>query len=228
MKPTVPCLAALMLLSGCNGMPTSSFASNPTYDQAFVVHSGGPLPMLLMASAIQWNEDYAVTAKHTPFLPGVVHEGLGDVVFFRHKAERTPQWRQFVPGEAVTAVGFNGLQMPVEGRGHASASMVRLKGTGGGVFYSVHDGPLVKGMSGGPLFADDGKVVGINIAYIDKDEIDSARRPDLAGAERVSVFMPYSEIDREWRRYQFQLAQQGAKPQRPKPVPALMAKAPQV
>ncbi len=226
MKSTVPCLAALMLLSGCNGMPTSSFASNPTYDQAFVVYSGGPLPLLLMASAIQWNEDYAVTAKHTPFLPGVVHEGLGDVAFFRHKAKQIPQWRQFVPGESVTAVGFNGLAMPMQGHGHALTSLVRLPGTGGGVFYSVHDGPLVRGMSGGPLFADDGKVVGINVAYIDKDGIDAARRPDLAKAKRISVFMPYAEIDREWQRYQYKLAHQGAEPKRPQPIAALVAKAP--
>lgn len=216
----------MMLLSGCNGLPTSSFASNPAHDQAFIVYSGAPMPMLLMASAIQWNAEYAVTAKHTPFISGVVHEGLGDVVFFRHKAEHAPQWRQFVPGEAVTAVGFNGLSMPVEGRGHALGSLIRLKGTGGGVFYSVHDGPLVKGMSGGPLFADDGKVVGINVAYIAKDEIDGARRPDLAGAERISVFMPYAEIDREWRRYQYKLAHQGVAPQAPKPVIGLVAKAP--
>ncbi|AIR88090.1 S1 family peptidase [Pseudomonas cremoricolorata] len=213
-----------MLLSGCNGMPTSSFATNPLHDQAFVVHSGAPLPMLLMATAIQWNEDYAVTAKHTPFLQGVVHEGLGDVVFFRHKASSVPQWRQFVPGEAVTAVGFNGLSMPVEGRGHASGALVRLKGTGGGVFYSVHDGPLVKGMSGGPLFADDGKVLGINVAFIAKDEIDGERRPDLADAQRVSVFMPYNEIEREWRRYQYKLAHGGAEPKRPAAI-GLVAKA---
>ena len=72
MKTIAPCMAAMMLLSGCNGVPTS-YVSDPVYSQAFVVTSGAPLPMLLMASAIQWNEDYAVTAKHTPFLRNVVH-----------------------------------------------------------------------------------------------------------------------------------------------------------
>ncbi|NIF28692.1 trypsin-like peptidase domain-containing protein [Pantoea sp. Tr-811] len=196
-----------MLLSGCNGMPTAT-ESNPAYDQAFVVTSGAPLPMLLMASAIQWNEDYAVTAKHTPFLRNVVHEGLGDVVFFKHKASKVPQWRQFVPGEAVTAVGFNSFMMPMQGKGHTLASLVRLDGTPGSVFYSVHDGPIVKGMSGGPLFGEDGKVLGINVAYIAKDSIDARSRPDLAGTQRVSVFMSYSEIDKEWRRFQY-LAHKG-------------------
>ncbi|MFJ3075474.1 trypsin-like peptidase domain-containing protein [Pseudomonas sp. NPDC087029] len=190
-----------MLLSGCNGMPTA-YVSDPVYDQAFVVTSGAPLPMLLMASAIQWNEDYAVTAKHTPFLRNVVHEGLGDVVFFKHKATQVPHWRQYIPGESVTAVGFNSLMMPVQGKGRTLDSLVRLEGTPGSVFYSVHDGPMVKGMSGGPLFAEDGKVVGINVAFIPKNEIDSRNRPDLADKARVSVFMSYSEIDKEWRRFQ--------------------------
>lgn len=183
-------------------MPTA-YVSDPVYDQAFVVTSGAPLPMLLMATAIQWNEEYAVTAKHTPFLRDVVHEGLGDVVFFKHKANRVPQWRQFVPGESVTAVGFNSLMMPVQGKGHTLASLVRLSGTPGSVFYSVHDGPITKGMSGGPVFADDGNVVGMNVAYIAKDQIDARTRPDLADKQRISVFMSYSEIDKEWRRFQY-------------------------
>ncbi|QXI33048.1 serine protease [Pseudomonas promysalinigenes] len=192
----------MTLLSGCNGMPTA-YVSDPVYDQAFVVTSGAPLPMLLMATAIQWNEEYAVTAKHTPFLRDVVHEGLGDVVFFKHKANKVPQWRQFVPGESVTAVGFNSLMMPVQGKGHTLASLVRLSGTPGSVFYSVHDGPITKGMSGGPVFADDGNVVGMNVAYIAKDQIDARTRPDLADKQRISVFMSYSEIDKEWRRFQY-------------------------
>ncbi len=207
MNKTAPCLAAMMLLSGCNGMPTA-YVSDPVYDQAFVVTSGAPLPMLLMASAIQWNEDYAVTAKHTPFLRNVVHEGLGDVVFFKHKAAKVPQWRQFVPGESVTAVGFNSFMMPVQGKGRTLDSLVRLEGTPGSVFYAVHDGPITKGMSGGPVFADDGKVVGMNVAFIAKDGIDARNRPDLADKARVSVFMSYSEIDKEWRRFQY-LAHKG-------------------
>ena len=221
MKTIAPCMAAMMLLSGCNGVPTS-YVSDPVYSQAFVVTSGAPLPMLLMASAIQWNEDYAVTAKHTPFLRNVVHEGLGDVVFFKHKASSVPHWRQYVPGEAVTAVGFNSFMMPMQGKGHALPSLVRLEGTPGSVFYSVHDGPITKGMSGGPVFADDGKVVGINVAIIPTSEIDAGKRPDLAGKDRISVFMSFSEIDKEWRRYQYLLAHK-TKPQAPASVKGYVA-----
>ena len=210
-----------MLLSGCNGVPTS-YVSDPVYSQAFVVTSGAPLPMLLMASAIQWNADYAVTAKHTPFLRNVVHEGLGDVVFFKHKASEIPHWRQYVPGETVTAVGYNSLMMPVQGKGHALSSLVRLDGTPGSVFYSVHDGPITKGMSGGPVFADDRSVVGINIAIIPTSGIDAIRRPDLVGKDRVSVFMSFSEIDKEWRRYQYMLARK-SKPAAPTSIKGFVA-----
>ena len=224
MRKIVPCLAAMTLLSGCNGMP-SNFVSDPVYDQAFVVTSGAPLPMLLMATAIQWNEDYAVTAKHTPFLSGVVHEGVGDVVFFKHKASHVPLWRQSATGEAVTAVGFNSFMMPVKGEGHTLPGLVRLEGTKGGVFYSVHDGPTVKGMSGGPVFAEDGKVVGITIAYISNSDVARLKRPDLAGSSRLSVFMPYSEIAQEWQRYQYRLARNAKPSQPPEPVRGYIATA---
>jgi len=191
-------------LGGCNGVP-KTFISNPVYDQAFIVTSGAPMPMMIMATAVQWNDDYAVTAKHTPFLKNVVHEGRGDLVFFRHRADYAPQWRQHVPGESVTAVGFNSLYLPVEGAENTTSALVRL-GVGDNVFYSIHDGATMKGMSGGPVFAGDGKVVGMTVAFIPKGEIDSLKRPDLAKLQRVSVFMPYSEIDRDWRRYQQKLA----------------------
>ena len=114
------------------------------------------------------------------------------------------------------------FMMPMQGKGHALPSLVRLEGTPGSVFYSVHDGPITKGMSGGPVFADDGQVVGINIAFIPKNEIDARTRPDLADKERVSVFMSYSEIDKEWRRYQSLLAHK-AKPRAPAAVKGYVA-----
>ncbi|MBD1588752.1 hypothetical protein HAQ06_19090 [Pseudomonas sp. C2L12B] len=107
-------------------MPTA-LVKDPAYPQAFVVHSGGPLPLLLMGSAVQWNQDYAVTVKHLPYLPGAAYQGSGDVQFFKHNANgNLPVWRQYTHGETLTAVGFNSLYLPIEGRGHALAALVRL------------------------------------------------------------------------------------------------------
>lgn len=200
MRPLKSLVAASVLISGCNGMPVA-FTQDPVYDQAFVVHSGAPLPYMLMGTAIQWNEDYAVTVKHIPYLSGSVYQGQGDVQFFRHKANGVPLWRAYQPGEAVTAVGFNSVYMSVKGSGHALPAMVRLDSKEGNVMYGTHDGPTAKGMSGGPVFAADGKVVGITVAFLTSSDLTALKRPDLANQPRVSIFMPYAEINREWNRY---------------------------
>ncbi|MGY4495576.1 hypothetical protein ACVW0A_005832 [Pseudomonas sp. TE3610] len=200
MNPLKSLLAACVLLSGCNGMPTA-YTTDPVYDQAFVVHSGGPLPFMLMGTAVQWNADYAVTVKHIPYLPGAVYQGQADVQFFRHKADGAPLWRAYVPGETLTAVGFNSLYVPVKGQGRALSAMVRLDAKEGNVMYATNDAPTAKGMSGGPVFAADGKVVGINVAYLTEGDLAGLKRKDLAGEQRVSIFLPYAEITREWNRY---------------------------
>ncbi len=200
MRPLKSLVAASVLLSGCNGMPVA-YTQDPVYDQAFVVHSGAPLPYVLMGTAVQWNADYAVTVKHIPYLPGAVYQGQGDIQFFRHKADGAPLWRSYQPGEEVTAVGFNSLYMPVKGSGHALPAMVRLNTHEGNVLYGTHDGPTAKGMSGGPVFAADGKVVGITVAFLTSSDLAALKRPDLSSQTRVSIFLPYAEVSREWTRY---------------------------
>ncbi|WP_287813697.1 serine protease [Pseudomonas sp.] len=156
---------------------------------------------MLMGTAVQWNADYAVTVKHIPYLPGAVYQGQADVQFFRHKADRVPQWRAYAPGETLTAVGFNSLYVPIKGEGHALPAMVRLNAQEGAVMYGTHDGATAKGMSGGPVFAADGKAVGINVAYLTRGDLAGLKRQDLANEPRVSIFLPYAEISREWQRY---------------------------
>lgn len=212
MRPFKSLVAASVLISGCNGMPTA-FTQDPVFDQAFVVHSGAPLPYLMMGTAIQWNEDYAVTVKHLPYVSGAVYQGQGDVQFFKHKANGVPMWRPYQPGEELTSVGFNSAYMSVKGTGHALPAMVRLDVKEGNVMYGTHDGPVAKGMSGGPVFSADGKVVGITVALLTADDLARIKRPDLANQPRVSIFLPYNEINREWTRYMAQ-----AKPATPVPT----------
>lgn len=197
-------LAACALISGCNGMSTA-YVTEPVQDQAFVVHAGGPLALVMMASAVQWNDEYAVTVKHLPYVSGSVFQGRGDVQFFRHKADqRAPLWRQYRPGESLMAVGYNSMYMKSEARGRALSAMVRLDAKDGGVMYGTHDGTTVQGMSGGPVFAADGTVVGINVAYLEQDDLKRLKRADLPVQEQVSIFLPYAEISREWQRYSSQ------------------------
>jgi hypothetical protein len=195
------CLSACALLAGCNGLP-QPFLSDPVYSQYFVVNSGFPAPYLFQGSAIQWNSDYAVTAKHIPFVSGVVHEGQGDLVFFKHSSKHSPQWRQYTDGERLTAVGFSPFGLSVKGSGHAKTSRVTMSDFNDGIRYSFSDMPLVKGMSGGPVFADDGMVVGISVAFVPKQRLTDSKNPEIAGSERVSVFISYEEISKEWERFQ--------------------------
>jgi hypothetical protein len=195
------CLSACALLAGCNGLP-QPFISDPVYSQYFVVNSGFPAPFMFQGSAIQWNDDYAVTAKHIPYVSGVVHEGQGDLVFFKHRSTRKPEWRQYTDGERLTAVGFSPFLLSLKGSGHAKSSRVTLSDFNDGVRYSFGDMPVVKGMSGGPVFADDGKVVGITVAFVPKERFIHCKNPEVAASERVSVFISYEEISKEWELYQ--------------------------
>ncbi|WNW10357.1 trypsin-like peptidase domain-containing protein [Pseudomonas sp. DTU_2021_1001937_2_SI_NGA_ILE_001] len=194
---------------------STAFVKDPDQNQAFLVHAGGPLSLVMMGSAVQWNEDYAVTVKHLPYVPGAVFQGRGDVQFFRHKAAQAPLWRQYRPGEELTAIGFNSMYMPSTGRGQALGAMVRLDASDGGVLYATHNGATVKGMSGGPVFADDGRAVGISVAYLERSDLESLKRADLPPQAQVSIFLPYTEINREWQRFQTQLQAGG----HPTPAP---------
>ncbi|MQT64294.1 hypothetical protein GHO42_14535 [Pseudomonas sp. FSL R10-0056] len=79
-----------------------------------------------------------------------------------------------------------------------------------GDLYGIHDGPLIKGMSGGPVIGSDGSVVGINAGYYSVTPHDIAAQSGLRGAKRVSIFVPFSIIAREWRMFQAQLNHQKA------------------
>ena len=57
--------AIVAVIAGCNGILKPDCAG-PANNSYFIVFSGFPLPYLYMASAVQWNENYAVTTRHTP------------------------------------------------------------------------------------------------------------------------------------------------------------------
>lgn len=204
---TMLLLAAM--LTACNGLPKPNYS-----DDYFTVWSGWPMPAFFMASAVQFNEDYAVTVSHTPFLP---YEKFScstkcDLLFFRHKANGAiPQWRSAQPWEEIVAKGASPyLLTGGQGEGKVFPAPFLNTNEDSGVLYGIHDAPLVKGMSGGPVIAKDGSVVGINMGiYSTSLNAEWKEHPGLKGAKRISVFVPYEVIAKEWEILQTKLKGKG-------------------
>lgn len=206
------CAAGLALaavsagLAGCNGFTPPLLPGNDLAGRSLVV-SGLPAPGFFIGSAVQWNEEYAVTAAHTPFVTNVVHRCSSgcDVVFVKRKASgRIPQWRAAVPGEEVTSAGHSPFLLSVYGKGIASDTRMLVRNADVPFPLSVHSAAIVKGMSGGPLYGSDGKVLGINIG-LNIGRIQTLGQPtELSPSRlpRVSYYIPYHEIEKEWRVFQ--------------------------
>lgn len=189
---------AFSLLIGCNGTlrPVSSDEPLPGY---FKVSSGAPAPYLFQGSAVQWNQQYAVSAAHLPLLANVVYRcSTGcDLVFIRHDAEGSvPAWRPATPNEAVKTVGLSPLLVTVKGTGTSKAPGVSLDRAGDNTVYALNDAAVVQGMSGGPVYGADGAVVGMTIGIFLPQ---SPLLPNLKNSKSLSVYVPYDIIQREWR-----------------------------
>jgi len=189
---------ALLALAGCNATldPVSPKEPLPGY---LTVSSGMPVPYLFQGSAIQWNQHYAVSAAHIPMLPDVVHRcSTGcDLVFIRREAEGpVPNWRPTVVGETLEVVGLSPSLVTVRGIGVSKAAKVRLDRAGDTTAYAVNDAPIVKGMSGGPVYGADDAVVGMTIGIFQPQHPRmGARQND----RKLSVYVPYEIIQKEWR-----------------------------
>jgi hypothetical protein len=194
-------LLVCLSMVGCNGIPRPSLLTDPD-DGYFRVYSGLPIPYLYVGSAVQWNDEYAVTVSHMPFISGTVYKcSTGcDLKFFKHPANgKLPKWRPAVPGEQVTALGTSPLLFSVKGYGHASPLSFQNVNETGGELYAIHDAPVVKGMSGGPVYGQDGAVLGINIGFFSTTL--NAGNASIASCDRVSIYVRYQTIEREWQRH---------------------------
>lgn len=196
----------IAVLTGCNGTltPVPLDESLPGY---FTVNSGAPALYLFRGSAIQWNQQYAVSAAHIPLLPDVVHRcSTGcDMVFIRHEAEGpVPTWRPTVVGERLETVGQSPLFVTVRGIGSSRFPTVRLNRSGDSTHYALADAPVAKGMSGGPVYGVDDAVVGMTVGMF----LPATPLPaSLQEAPSLSVYLPYEIVLREWKLFRARQAQ---------------------
>ena len=171
-------LLTSMVVAGCNGIPKPSLLDGPEQGY-FRVYSGFPIPYLL-----------AVYKCSTGC----------DLKFFKHPAKgKIPKWRSAVPGERITAIGASPLMFSVKGQGRTSKLSFKSTDETGGERYATHDAPLVKGMSGGPVYGDDGAVLGINIGFFSKTL--NPGNTKIASFDRVSIYVRYQTIEREWQNH---------------------------
>ena len=148
------------------------------------------------ASAIQWNEQYMVTAQHVDFLgtPGVECPSGCDLQFVRSRQDLNTRWREAVEFEPVRVVGVAAGQGLVERVGRVLPG--RRSIVPGGPTYQMVEARISKGMSGGPIYGADGAVLGMVVAFIDPAEL--AKHAVLKDLSGLGLFLSTADIEREW------------------------------
>lgn len=191
-----------MLLTACNGFVTP-LPLGSEYQGKTMMVSGLPAPGFFTGTAVQWNEDYAVTARHLIFMNNVSYRCSDkcDMMFVKRKAKGpVPNWRTAVPGETLVTSGYNSLLMPVYGKGKAANNRLTIRGKGYPDPLPVTEAASAMGMSGGPIYGESDKaVVGIvsGMAYghtppTTTDPLNSAN------FKRYTYYVPYEKIQAEW------------------------------
>ena len=158
-----------------------------------------------IGSAVQWNEDYVVTAKHVNFVDGIeykCHEGC-DLQFVKKKAKGPiPQWRNHVSNEELTIVGTNMKKRVVVAKGK-DLDLYTSSSTNTNTNVYISTAITEGGMSGGPVFGNDLKVVGILTGGTKGVDINGNKAPELVGkGEDFSLYIPYRTIQAEWNKFQ--------------------------
>lgn len=204
--------STISIIAGCNGTIQLTTASDAVGYQSEV--SGFPLPLFFVASSVQWNEDYAVSAKHTPFLKNVAYTcSTGcDLVFIKRKADNNiPEWRHSIPNEKITAYGTSPLYIPAKTTGTTLLTKlekeVEVNNKKSFELYKLNNIASIVGMSGGPIYGEDGKVVGITLGFVIKTLISNEKLaivPELIKPSKISFMMQTEIIEREWKLFQEQ------------------------
>lgn len=144
-------------------------------------------------SGIRWNEDYIVTAKHVAFVENSVYkckEGC-DIQFVKSKnPKQSPVWRKHVAGEKITFLGIdqNSKLQAISGN---DLNIETTTTTNTAVIANLSSNKTFGGMSGGPAYATDGKVVGMLTGGA-----------TLENGEPVTVYLSYEVIKSAWDNFQ--------------------------
>lgn len=148
------------------------------------------------ASFIPISEDYAVTVKHIPKHPDYVYiSGKYDIQFFEHKTSKSkvPLFSNYKEKEKIFLTGyFNGEYTEIESEildinVHTNTSSIPV--------YKAGIGTIKPGMSGGAVLNEERKVIGMNIGFTSELIYHNNEY------KKMSVFIPYEIIKKEWNKY---------------------------
>ena len=182
-----PCsiLLATLVLSGC---VTSNGPVQQTYQHSAneMVVIGVPMLMGGFGSAVPINDDYMITAKHVAKLSwdaGVIYHPACDLALIPRQSTAQPVWGLIYPDQAVIHHGHSLVGTTVSGEGKYLQDVVD---TNSSCLYSLSDAPVMSGMSGGPVFNEEGEIAGITVAIVNNPE----DLQNLKPATRYSQFVP--------------------------------------
>lgn len=148
------------------------------------------------ASYTQWNEEYAITANHVKNVSGSVYSCSSgcDLQFFKKKNENFDiSWRDPVKGEKLYFLGQDKYKNDKIKLG-VNVDKNVIDSDTNRIIGKLALVSVEEGMSGGPVYAEDGKLVGMSFAVVNKSL-------DKNGPYYYSVFIPYAMIKQQWEEY---------------------------
>ena len=174
-----------VILSGCI---SSNGPVQQTYQHSAneMVVIGVPMLMGGFGSAVPVNNDYMITAKHVAQLSwdaGVIYHPACDLALIPRKSSAQPTWGLIYPDQSVIHHGHSLVGTTISGEGKYLQDVVD---TNTDCLYSLSDAPVMSGMSGGPVFNEEGEIAGITVAIVNNPE----DLQNLKPATRYSQFVP--------------------------------------
>lgn len=186
---TISLVTLTVILSGC-----SSLDRDEQYGPITHINEDKSVDI---GSYVQWNDDYAVTAKHVKNVKNLAYVSKDyDLVFFKHKSSSPLKWADTKTSEPLVSKGFPFFpQRQQEKVVSANNINVNLK-LDDMPHYFLMDAQLIGGMSGGPVFNKNNEVVGINIGY-------TRKRYNIDNKDQVySIYLSHQGIQQEWNNFQ--------------------------
>ncbi|MEG1348762.1 MAG: hypothetical protein RSD49_11995 [Hafnia sp.] len=173
------------ILAGCSTFPDDNYVDKYPF--------GKLLKQEQSASSIQWNSEYAVTAKHVTIVDTAYSCDSGcDLQFFKQKAQGpVPEWRDVTANEQIVASGWD-TKLNTAIREGQDLNHPIISDSDKAVYFT-NNALVVGGMSGGPVYGIDGKVLGMTVGV--------ASLVHKGKKQKVSVYIPREVIQKQWDKF---------------------------